>query len=190
MRPSNTPSLWCAHPGPQPEKFQRWEMNRTMWKGSRGALGIASAVIAVAFTCVCVGASSYAQGLPQNSAAVNNAGPSAYDVGRETAVSGKVVQYSSASAKGAHLVLQTSSGTLDVHVGNPRLLAANQFTLQAGDEVTVTGETVALGNSAMFAARVLRKGTQSLAVRTKNGMPLFPTARTADGKIVPPAGAR
>lgn len=165
-------------------------MNRTMWKGSRGALGIASAVIAVAFTCVCVGASSYAQALPQKSAAVNNAGPSAYDVARETTVSGKVLQYSSASAKGALLVLQTSCGNLDVHVGNPRLLAANHFSLQAGDEVTITGENVVLGNITMFTARVLQKGTQSLTVRSKNGMPLFPTARSADGKIVSPAGAR
>jgi hypothetical protein len=160
-------------------------MNKIMWKGSRAALGIAPAILAATLAFVCCGAPSNAQGLPQKSPAVNNAGPSAYDVARETTVSGKVLH-----AGGARLVLQTSSGTVDVHVGNPRLLAANHFSLQAGDALTVTGENVTLGNTTMFAARTLQKGTQSLIVRSRTGMPLFPTARTADGKIVPPAGAR
>jgi DNA/RNA endonuclease YhcR with UshA esterase domain len=165
-------------------------MNRTLGKGSRCARGIAATIIASALTFVCVGAPSNAQGLPQKSTTINNAGPSAYDVARETTVTGKVLQYGGATAAGAHLVLQTSSGKLDVHVGNPRLLTANHFSLQAGDEVTVTGENVTLGNATMFAVRMLQKGPQSLIVRSKNGMPLYPTALTANGKIAIPAGVR
>jgi DNA/RNA endonuclease YhcR with UshA esterase domain len=164
-------------------------MNRTIGKGSRRARGIASTIIASTLTFVCVVAPCNAQGLPQKSAAINNAGPGAYDVARETTVTGKVLQYGGA-AGGAHLVLQTSSGKLDVHVGNPRLLTANHFSLQAGDEVTVTGENVTLGNATMFAARMLQKGPQSLIVRSKNGMPLYPTALTANGKIAIPPGVR
>jgi len=165
-------------------------MNRRMGKGSRWAREVASRIIVVGFNCVCVTALSNAQGLPQKFATTNTAGLSTYDVARETTVTGKVLQYGGATASSALLVLQTSSGNLDVHVGNPRLLAADHFSLQSGDEVTVTGENLTHGNTTMFAARVLQKGTQSLLVRSTNGMPLFPTARTADGKTVTPAGAR
>src|SRR3984957_8587836 len=117
----------------------------------------------------------------------------AYDVARETVISGKIVQYSAASTTpplGAHISLQTSSGTIDVHAGNAKLLQASNISLQAGDSVSITGETVQFGNSNVFVARLIQKGSQSVAVRSKNGVPLLPTAVNANGKIASPAGAR
>jgi hypothetical protein len=117
----------------------------------------------------------------------------AYDVARERLISGKIVQYSASSTippLGAHISLQTSSGTIDVHAGNAKLIQASNISLQAGDSVSVTGETVQFGNSNVFVARVIQKGSQSVPVRSKNGVPLLPTAVNANGKIVSPAGAR
>jgi hypothetical protein len=117
----------------------------------------------------------------------------AYDVARESVISGKVMQYSSASATpppGAHITLQTASGTIEVHAGNAKLIEASHISLQAGDAVSVTGENVTFGDSTFFVARVVQKGSQSVAVRSKNGVPLLPTAVNANGKIVLPAGAR
>jgi hypothetical protein len=117
----------------------------------------------------------------------------AYDVARESVISGKIVQYSSASTTpplGAHISLQTSSGTIDVHAGNAKVIQAGNISLQAGDSVSITGETVQFGNSSVFVARVIQKGSKSVAVRSKNGVPLLPTAVNANGKIVSPAGAR
>lgn len=162
--------------------------NRT-GKGSLRARAVTLA-LAVVFGGSGVAVTSYAQGLPQKSTAIHNAGPGAYDVARETTVSGKVLEFSGASAGSALLVLQTATGSLNVHVGNPRLLKANHFTVQAGDEIKVTGENITLGDTTMFAARILQKGTQSLTVRSRNGMPIFPSTRTADGRIASPAGAR
>jgi len=116
-----------------------------------------------------------------------------YDVARESVISGKIVQYSSASTTpplGAHISLQTGSGTIEVHAGNAKVIQASNISLQAGDSVSVTGETVTFGNSTVFVARVIQKGSQSVAVRSKNGVPLLPTAINANGKIVSPAGAR
>jgi len=116
-----------------------------------------------------------------------------YDVARESVISGKIVQYSSASTTpplGAHISLQTGSGTIEVHAGNAKVIQASNISLQAGDSVSVTGETVTFGNSTVFVARVIQKGSQSVAVRSKNGVPLLPTAVNANGKIVSPAGAR
>jgi hypothetical protein len=117
----------------------------------------------------------------------------AYDVTRESVISGKVVQYSSASTTpplGAHISLQTGSGTIEVHAGNAKLIQASNISLQAGDSVSITGETVPFGNGSVFVARVIQKGSQSVTVRSKNGVPLLPTAVGANGKIVSPAGAR
>jgi hypothetical protein len=117
----------------------------------------------------------------------------AYDVARESVISGKIVQYSAASTTppmGTHISLQTSSGTIEVHAGNARLIKASNISLQAGDSVSITGETVQFGNGTVFVARVIQKGSQSVAVRSKNGVPLLPTALDANGKIVSPAGAR
>jgi DNA/RNA endonuclease YhcR with UshA esterase domain len=117
----------------------------------------------------------------------------AYDLARETVISGKIVQYSSASTTpplGAHISLQTSSGTIDVHAGNAKVIQASNIALQTGDSVSITGETAQFGNSSVFVARVIQKGSQSVVVRSKNGVPLLPTAVNANGKIVSPAGAR
>jgi hypothetical protein len=117
----------------------------------------------------------------------------AYDVARESVISGKIVQYSPASTTpplGAHISLQTGSGTIEVHAGNAKVIQASNISLQAGDSVSITGETVPFGNSTVFVARIIQKGTQSVTVRSKNGVPLLPTAVGANGKIVSPAGAR
>jgi len=117
----------------------------------------------------------------------------AYDVARESVISGKIVQYSSASTNaplGAHIFLQTASGTIEVHTGNARVIQASNISLQAGDSVSVTGENVPFGNGSVFVARIIQKGSQSVTVRSKNGVPLLPTAVNANGKVFSPAGAR
>jgi hypothetical protein len=136
-------------------------------------------------------ASASAQQIPR--AAVHTAGNSVYDVARESVISGKILQYSAASntvPAGAHISLQTSSGTVDVHAGNPKLITASHLALQAGDSVNITGESVTVGDKNVFVARVIQKGSQSVAVRSANGMPLRPTARSADGHMISPGGIR
>jgi hypothetical protein len=157
-------------------------MKITQWKGSWLAL---SAVV------LCFGSGGNAQQLPH--AIVHSTSSAAYDVARETVLSGKVVEYSATSKTapmGAHIMLQTSSGTVDVHAGNPKVLSASNFLLQAGDSVSITGETVDFGGKTVFVARTVQKGMQSVAVRSKNGMPLRPVSRSADGRIVSPEGVR
>ena len=160
-------------------------MKINKWMKSGGAL-----VALTLFFCAAVSAQEKMQ---TQQAIATKAGPSAYQASRETVITGKVLQFSNTSQTGpigAHISLQTSSGTINVHAGNPKLLAADHLTLAAGDSVSITGENVPFGNTTVFVARVIQKGTQIVTVRNKNGMPMLPTARTADGKIVTPAGAR
>ena len=110
----------------------------------------------------------------EKSAAV--AAPSAgYEVQRETTLIGTVVLSTTGAATmplAAHVMLQTISGTVDVHVGDARLLAGNHFTIQAGDQLRIIGENVTYAGGTQFVARVVQKGTQSLAVRSVRGIPL------------------
>lgn len=148
-------------------------------------LRMVSAIFALA-----LGGTAQAQQIQQT---VSHRAGAAYDVARENVLSGKIVEYSPASTTappGAHISLQTGSGTIEVHAGNAKLIAASHISLQAGDTVSIMGETVAFGSGSVFVARIIQKGSQSVAVRSKNGLPLLPTARGADGKIVSPAGVR
>jgi hypothetical protein len=104
----------------------------------------------------------------------------AYDATQETVVDGTVLSNTAESATppiGAHLVLQTASGAIDVHLGAARFLQANNFSLATGDSVRVVGVSSETRQGAIFLVRVIQKGGQSLVLRTANGAPLF-VART------------
>jgi hypothetical protein len=96
----------------------------------------------------------------------------AYSAGREVSLVGTVVKYDTASSTppiGAHVLVQTPSGQVDVHLGNAKLLEANHLQLNAGDNVRIVGEPMALGSGTYFAARIVQKGTQAVAVRNPRG---------------------
>jgi len=103
-----------------------------------------------------------------------------YDLSREVSLQGTVVSFaesSSAAPLGAHVVIQTASGQVDVHLGDARLLQANGFTLAAGDNIRVIGEHVPYGEGSQFFARILEKGSQTLALRSTRGFPLRPVPK-------------
>ena len=102
-----------------------------------------------------------------------------YDLSREGSLLGTVVKYETASTVpplGAHVLIQTASGQLDVHLGNPRVLQANHFELKPGDSVRIVGEDLAVGDGTIFAARIIQKGTQAVAVRNARGFLLTPAS--------------
>src|SRR5215469_9200872 len=109
----------------------------------------------------------------------------AYDVSRESVLQGTVVNYtpdSSVAPLGAHVTVQTASGVVDVHLGNAQLLEANHFTLASGDSVRIVGESLGYGQGTQFFARLIKKGGQSLALRSVRGMPLRPTSKGSSTK--------
>ena len=114
----------------------------------------------------------------QQKAASSTLSSRAYDLHREVSLQGTVVEYKATSATpplGAHVTLQTSSGTVDVHLGNSQLLAANHFSLLPGDSVRVFGENLNGSQGAQFVARIVQKGSQALTLRSLQGIPLKPS---------------
>jgi len=102
-----------------------------------------------------------------------------YNANREISLVGTVAKFETASATppmGAHVTLQTASGQVDVHLGNAKVLQANHLALNTGDNVRIIGEPMALGEGTYFAARIVQKGTQAVAVRNAKGIPLTPAS--------------
>jgi hypothetical protein len=90
-------------------------------------------------------------------------------------IEGTVLSYSGEAATppiGAHIVVQTASGAIDVHLGPASYLQANHFSLTEGDSVKVVGVNSATRQGSVFLVRVIQKGGQSLALRTAKGAPL------------------
>ena len=133
--------------------------NRIFW----GSTAFAGALLFAAFS-----------GAQQNQTAV--AANTTYDVSRESVLAGTIVSYTGASTVppiGAHARIESSSGVVDVQLGNAQLLKQNDVSLASGDSVTIVGENVSFGNGpAVFLARVLRKGSQTVTLRNLKGIPL------------------
>ena len=100
----------------------------------------------------------------------------AYNVARETVLTGTVVSFTEGSTRsGSHLMLNTSSGVTDINVGNAKLLSLNNMTFAPGESVRITGENVTVADSTFFAARIVQKGTQAITVRSERGFMARPT---------------
>ena len=100
-----------------------------------------------------------------------------YNLRREVSLMGTVVKYdatSTAAPMGAHVFIQTSSGQVDVHLGNARLLQNGNLQLNAGDNIRIVGEPMMAGDTSYFAARIVQKGTQAVFLRSRLGFPLAP----------------
>jgi hypothetical protein len=126
-------------------------------------------IIAAAAIGLCGGARG------QQPAGAPSARVGEYDVKRESEAVGTVVAFDANSKTapfGARATLQTSSGMIEVHLGDARLLAANHFSIETGDTLRIVGETLTMGNTSLFVARIVQKGTQALAVRTVRGIPI------------------
>ena len=110
-----------------------------------------------------------------------------YSASREVSLVATVVKLDTAPTTppiGAHLLVETSSGQIDVHLGNAKLLEAANLTLLAGDTVRIVGEPMAFGQGTYFAAHIVQKGTQAVAFRNSRGVlirfgPLTPAQKEA-----------
>lgn len=121
-----------------------------------------------------LGTSVWAQKLADRSRATSMRSL-AYDATKEIVVEGTVLSYTAEAATppiGAHVQLQTASGTMDIHLGTASYLEANHFSLAKGDSVRVVGASSATRQGTIFLVRLIQKGGQSLALRTAKGAPL------------------
>ena len=99
-----------------------------------------------------------------------------YQVGREVNLVGtvsSVVENGKNGPLGTHVMVQSASGLVDVHIGSAKYLGMNKLNLKSGDSVRILGENFTVGADTVFFARIVQDGTVAIAVRSPKGMPLW-----------------
>src|SRR5258708_18300094 len=134
-------------------------------------------LVAVACAAICAGP-VFAQRASNTSASAKRA-PGSYDIANDVSLQGTVLSYTENPATppiGAHVLLQTSSGNVDVHLGEARLLHLAKLSITQGASVRFVGQMQTAGNSnsPVFFARLVQVGARVLAVRSEHGFPLAP----------------
>ena len=149
-------------------------------------------LVAVACAAVCSGP-VFAQRASNTSASTKPA-PGSYDIANDVSLQGTVLSYTESSATppiGAHVLLQTSSGNVDVHLGDARLLHLAKMNITQGASVRFVGQMQTAGNSnsPVFFARLVQVGAQILAVRSDRGFPLARAGARANKALLANAQA-
>ena len=119
-----------------------------------------------------VGSSALAQ-QPHSGLTSGKTAPGAYNIANDVSLQGTVLKYTENSATaplGAHVLLQTSSGNVDVHLGDPRLLHLAKLNITQGSNIRFVGQMSAAGSNPVFLARLVQVGSQILAVRSPHGL--------------------
>jgi len=78
---------------------------------------------------------------------------------------------------GTHVTLKSGSDVMTVHLGPSAFLDNNNFTVNKGDKVRVTGSKVQLGGKDVVIAREIKKADQVLTLRDEQGLPKWRGAR-------------
>jgi hypothetical protein len=74
---------------------------------------------------------------------------------------------------GLHLLVNTGQQTVEVHLGPQFYLEENDFNLEPGDTVEVTGSRLTLAGKPALIAREIQAGESRLELRREDGTPLW-----------------
>jgi hypothetical protein len=109
-----------------------------------------------------------------------------YDIAKEVTVVGTVskvlVKASPGMIVGSHLLLSTTSGSLDASLGRFGLRGKGALSVAPGQQVVVTGVSKLLRGRQVFVARTVRVGSHVYFVRNTHGIPVSPQSRAVAGQ--------
>ncbi len=146
----------------------------------------------VVFVCAAVCAGPiFAQRPGANAVSVKPV-PGAYDIAKDVSLQGTVLTFTENSQTppiGAHVLLQTSAGNVDVHLGDARFLRLNKLTFTTGSNVRFVGQMTTVGKNQIFLARLVQVGAQVVAVRSDHGLPLARAGARANRALLASAQA-
>jgi len=75
--------------------------------------------------------------------------------------------------EGTHLIIATEKGKIQVHVAPSRFLSGSHWQFFRGDEVDVVGSRIIFQGREAVVARTIVRGSQTVALRTPGGKPLW-----------------
>jgi len=115
------------------------------------------------------------------SVAARPVGPFAYDVTKETTINGTVSSVLSKPAAGmilgAHLLVTTSSGTVDASLGMFPFAGKGALSVQEGNWVAVTGVMKTINGKEVFLVRTVKVGNEIYPIRDERGAIITPQER-------------
>jgi hypothetical protein len=146
----------------------------------------------VVFVCagVCAGY-AFAQ-RPGTNAASAKPAPGAYNIANDVSLQGTVLTFTENSQVppiGAHVLLQTAAGNVDVHLGDARFLRISKLNITQGASVRFVGQMTTVGKNQIFLARLVQVGAQVVAVRSDHGLPLSSAGLRANKALLASAQA-
>lgn len=118
----------------------------------------------------------FAWSAQQTGMTANQSFRAGYDVSREITVTGNVsgVSFNSKAPSGAHVLITTTHGSIDAHLGNFALQGSQPLSLQRGQAVRVVGMMTRINGSQVLLARTVSNGTKTYIIRNEHGALLFP----------------
>jgi hypothetical protein len=109
-----------------------------------------------------------------------------YDITKEFTLNGTVSSVISKAAagmgSGAHLMLATSSGTVDASLGRWGMQGKGALSVAAGQQVEVTGVMKTFKNKQLFIARTVKVGGRVYTMRNEHGISMSPQSRARAGQ--------
>jgi hypothetical protein len=114
-------------------------------------------------------------------AATRTAGPFSYDISKEVTLNGTVLSVlanpSQGMVGGAHLLLATPFGPVDIGLGIFGLRGKGALSVAPGQQIEVTGVMKTLKENQVFLARLVKAGNRIYAIRNEHGIAVSPQAR-------------
>jgi hypothetical protein len=101
-----------------------------------------------------------------------------YDPQTVETVSGEVISvdkvaYGRRGSYGIHVLLRTAKGEIPVHLGPSWFVDRQTMKVALHDKVEVTGSRVIYGGKPALIAAEVRKGSETLQLRSRDGLPLW-----------------
>jgi hypothetical protein len=101
-----------------------------------------------------------------------------YDPQTVETVSGEVISvdkvaYGRRGSYGIHVLLRTDKGEIPVHLGPSWFVDRQTMKVALHDRVEVTGSRVIYGGKPALIAAEVRKGSETLQLRSRDGLPLW-----------------
>ncbi|HKV06204.1 MAG TPA: hypothetical protein VJO53_13995 [Candidatus Acidoferrales bacterium] len=96
-----------------------------------------------------------------------------YDVSKEVTVTGivesLVTKPAAGAMLGAHLLVSTSTGTVDAHIGRFVASGPNAVSFSAGQAVKLVGVMTTINEKEVFLTRTIETGNRTITVRNERG---------------------
>ena len=94
------------------------------------------------------------------------------------------------SMLGTHLLVSTSKGTIDAHIGEFVLRGSHAYSPAVGQSVKLVGVPATVNHKNVFLARTIQTGNRTVNVRTTRGFLIVPGVKGRMAKTSTTGGAR